>query len=148
MLMQSDPFRDMDSLFGRLTNRFSEMTMAMPLDALRRGDDIWVHIDLPGVKAENLDISVERNVLTVSAERDWQREEGDRIYMSERARGSFRRQLQLGEGLDLDNLEADLHDGVLTLRIPLHERSKPRKIDVTSSGRQEPQAIEASVSGE
>lgn len=152
MLMQTDPFRDpfrdMDNLFGRLTSRFAEMTMPMALDALRRGDDIWVHVDLPGVKSENLEISVERNVLTISAEREWQREEGDRVYMSERARGSFRRQLQLGEGLDLDHLEADLHDGVLTLRIPLAERAKPRKIAITSTGRSEPQAIEASVTGE
>lgn len=146
MLMQTDPFREMDSVFGRLTGRLAEMAMPLSLDALRRGDDIWVHMDMPGVKAENLDISVERNVLTISAERDWQREEGDRVYVSERARGSFRRQLQLGEGLDLENLEADLHDGVLTLRIPLAERAKPRKISITSSGRSEPQAIEANVS--
>jgi len=94
------------------------------MDAFRRGSDVWVHIDLPGVKADSLDITVERNVLTIAAERNWQRQDGDQAYFAERYRGSFRRQIELGDGLDLEHLEADLHDGVLTVRIPVAEQAK------------------------
>ena len=130
MMMQTDPFRDLDTLFSRLSNRQPNTSGVMPMDAFRRGSDVWVHIDLPGVKAEALDITVERNMLTIAAERDWQRQEGDQPYFGERYRGSFRRQIQLGDGLDLQHLEADLHDGVLTIRVPVAEQSKPRKISV------------------
>ena len=77
MLIQTDPFRDLDTLFSRFAGRQANTGGVMPMDAFRRGGDIWVHIDLPGVKAENLEITVERNVLTVAAERNWQRQEGD-----------------------------------------------------------------------
>ncbi len=104
-----------------------------PLDVYRRGEDVWVHVDLPGVAADSIDIDVERNVLTVSAERKWMPVEGDQVYRSERKQGTFRRQLQLGQGLDTDSIEADYHDGVLTLRVPVAERAKPRKITVNTS---------------
>lgn len=141
MLIQTDPFRDFDTLFSRLSSRQVNASGVMPMDAFRRGNDVWVHIDLPGVKADSLDITVERNMLTISAERGWQRQEGDQAYFAERYRGTFRRQIQLGDGLDLQNLEADLHDGVLTVRIPVAEQAKPRKVEV---GQREvaPDAIE------
>ena len=127
MLMQNDPF--FEALF-RGTSR--QETHRMPMDAYRRGDDVWVHLDLPGVAPDSLDISVERNVLTVSAERGWQREEGDQMYLSERPSGSYRRQVHLGDSLDADGIDADLSDGVLTLRIPISERAQPRKINVST----------------
>ena len=133
MLIQTDPFRDLDTLFSRLSGRQANVSGVMPMDAFRRGSDVWVHIDLPGVKADSLDITVERNVLTVAAERNWQRQGGDQAYFGERYRGTFRRQIQLGDGLDLEHLEADLHDGVLTVRIPVAEQAKPRRVEVTSS---------------
>jgi HSP20 family protein len=102
----------------------------MPMDAYRRGDNVWVHLDLPGVAADTIDISVERNLLTVTAERSYQREEGDRVYFGERPEGTFRRQVTLGEGLDADGVEADYTDGVLTLRIPVVPQAQPRKISV------------------
>lgn len=144
MLMQTDPFRDFDTLFNRMSSRLGNPAGVMPMDAFRRGSDVWVHIDLPGVKAESLDITVERNVLTISAERDWQRQEGDQPYFAERYRGSFRRQIQLGDGLDLAHLEADLHDGVLTIRIPVAEQAKPRKV-VVGTGSKAPEAIETTT---
>ena len=145
MLIQTDPFRDLDTLFSRMTGRQPNSTGVMPMDAFRRGSDVWVHIELPGVKAENLDITVERNVLTVSAEREWQRQEGDQHYFGERFRGSFRRQIQLGDGLDLEHLEADLHDGILTIRIPVAEQAKPRKVQVGQAATN-PEAIETTTS--
>lgn len=130
MLLQNDPFRDLDAFFSRFGSRPGSTITAMPMDAYRRGDNVWVHLDLPGVAADSLDISVERGVLTVSAERNWTREDGDQSYLTERPRGTFRRQVHLGEGLDAERIEADLTDGVLTLRIPVAEVAKPRRITV------------------
>jgi len=130
MLFQNDPFREIDQLFGRMGTRPATGETISALDAYRRGDDVWVHMDLPGVAADSLDISVERNVLTVAAERDWQREENDQVYLAERSRGTYRRQVHLGEALDAENIEANFSDGVLTLRIPVAEVAKPRKISV------------------
>ena len=146
MMIQTDPFRDLDTLFSRLSGRPQNSGGVMPMNAFRRGSDVWVHIDLPGVKAENLDITVERNVLTVAAERDWQPQENDQPYFGERYRGSFRRQIQLGDGLDLEHLEADLHDGVLTIRIPVAETAKPRKVEIGQNRHTSPEAIEATTS--
>jgi HSP20 family protein len=134
MLLQNSPFRELDALFNQ---RFEPRTAwaanrPMPMDAYRRGDNVWVHLDLPGVAADSVDISVERNVLTVTAERSYQREEGDRIYFDERHAGTYRRQVSLGEGLDAEGIEADYTDGVLTLRIPVAPQAQPRKINVTS----------------
>ena len=148
MLVQTDPFRDFDTLFSRFAGGRPSNTTGtagvMPMDAFRRGSDVWVHIDLPGVKADSLDITVERNMLTIAAERSWQRQEGDQPYFGERYRGNFRRQIQLGDGLDLQALEADLQDGVLTLRIPVAEQAKPRKVKIGQSHQNKvPEPIEA-----
>jgi HSP20 family protein len=146
MLMQTDPFRDLDTLFSRFAGRQTNSGGVAPMDAFRRGSDVWVQLDLPGVKAENLEITVERNVLTIAAERNWQQQEGDQPYFAERYRGNFRRQIQLGDGLDLEHLEADLHDGILTVRIPVAEQAKPRKIQVSHNENKAPEAIETTAS--
>lgn len=134
MLLQNSPFRELDALFNQRMDPRSAWVSGrpMPMDAYRRGDNVWVHLDLPGVAADSIDISVERNVLTVSAERSYQRQEGDRVYFDERHEGTYRRQVSLGEGLDADGIEADYTDGVLTLRIPVAPQAKPRKISVGS----------------
>ena len=129
MFTQSDPFRAFDSFFEQVPAR---STGGVPLDAYRRGEDVWVHLDVPGVAAESIDVDVERNVLTVTAERSWAREDDDQIYLNERRQGTYRRQVHLGEGLDVEGIEADYHDGVLTLRIPVAERAKPRKIAINT----------------
>ena len=141
MLMQNDPFRDFDHLF-RTLGRAGMTEHQMAMDAYRRGEDVWVHIDLPGIAADAVDINVERNVLTVTAERTYPSEEGDRFYLNERRQGTFSRQVHLGENLDVEHIEADYGDGVLTLRIPVAEKAKPRKITV---GTRSP-AIEADLS--
>jgi HSP20 family protein len=131
MLLQNDPFRDIDALFERLSSRGSSNGYwPMPMDAYKRGNDLWVDIDLPGVAADSIDINVERNVLTVSAQRNWERQEGDQAYLAERHRGTFRRQVHLGDGLDANRIEARYDDGVLTLRIPVAEAAQPRKVEV------------------
>ena len=141
MLVQNSPFRELDSLFNQAfgTNQRAAWATGrpMPMDAYRRGDNVWVHLDLPGVSADSVDISVERTVLTVTAERTYQREEGDRVYFDERPEGTFRRQVTLGEGLDADGVEADYTDGVLTLRIPVIPQAPPRQISVGTGQRAE-----------
>ena len=132
MLLQNDRFRDMDYVLSRL-GRTGPEYLTMPVDAYRRGEDVWVHIDLPGVTDENIEIGVERNVLTVTAERDWPTQEGDVMYLNERPLGIYRRQIHLGDGLDAERIEAHSADGVVTLRIPVAERAKPRRIDVVTS---------------
>ena len=134
VLFQNDPFRDMDTVLERMAGRgrANAGRHSMAMDAYRRGNDVWVHLDLPGVSVDSIDISLERNVLTVAAARDWPIEEEDQIYAVERRRGEFSRQVHLGESLDGASIEADYQDGVLTLRIPIIEKAQPRKIAVTT----------------
>ena len=132
-MIQNDPFSAFETLLGRLgTNGAAGSSSAIAMGAYRRGNDVWVHLDLPGVVPDSVDINVERGVLTVTAERTPLRADGDRPYLTERFTGKVRRQVRLGEGLDVDRVEADLHDGVLTLRLPVAQQAQPRKIEVKS----------------
>jgi len=106
----------------------------MPMDAYRKGDQFVVHFDLPGVDPSSIDLTVEKNVLTVSAERRWQASEDEQIVASERPQGQFSRQLFLGESLDAERVEARYDQGVLTITIPVAEQAKPRKVEVSSAG--------------
>ena len=134
MLMRStDPFRDFDRLAQQLLGAGTTSRPAvMPMDAWRQGDTFVVEFDLPGVRPETLDIDVERNVLTVKAERT--RPNGDwEMLASERPTGLFSRQLVLGDNVDLEQVQADYDAGVLRLTIPVAEKAKPRKIEVAMS---------------
>ncbi|MFK8024469.1 MAG: Hsp20/alpha crystallin family protein [Ilumatobacter sp.] len=148
MLIMNSPFRELDALFDQVAGRSAraaESALPAPIDAYRRGDDVWVHVDLPGVAAESLDVSVERDVLTITGERGWQRQDDDQLYLAERRRGTFRRQVTLGDGLDADAIEADYSDGVLTLRIPVAEKAQPRKISIATGAPSSP-AIDTTAS--
>ena len=137
MLMRTDPFRDFDRLAQQvLGNGTSSRPTIMPMDAWREGDSFVLEFDLPGVDAESLDIDVERNVLTIKAERSSRSGEFE-VLASERPKGVFSRQLVLGENLDLDNVQAGYDAGVLRLRIPVAEKAKPRKIAVDATQSQQ-----------
>jgi HSP20 family protein len=130
MLMRTDPFRDLDRLTQQVLGTAARPAV-MPLDAWRDGDQFIVELDLPGVSGDSLGLDVERNVLTVHAERpgiDQNRE----MVASERPRGVFSRQLFLGDNLDADQIQASYHDGVLRLTIPVAEKAKPRSIKIAS----------------
>ena len=135
MLMRFDPFRELDRQFDRLSQR-NWAAGVMPIDAYRHGDHFVVHFDLPGVDPGAVELTVEKNVLTVKAERNWQPAEGDEVVVAERPRGSFSRQLFLGETLDTERIEADYDKGVLTVRIPVAEAAKPRKVAIGGSNSQ------------
>lgn len=140
MLMRFDPFRELDRLTqqalagGRLPG--------MAMDAYRHGDQFVVHFDVPGVEPSSIGLTVEKNVLTVTTERNWQSEDGDQVVVAERPQGRITRQLFLGEGLDADRMEAHCDNGVLTVTIPVAERAKPRKVEI-GGGRGRPEAIDA-----
>ena len=137
MLMRTDPFRDLDrltqQLFTNAAGTWSRPT-AMPMDAYRAGDEFVVAFDLPGVDPDAIELDIERNVLTVKAERRPTTPPGtnERVEMqvSERPLGVFSRQLFLGDTLDTNRIKADYDAGVLTLRIPIAEQAKPRKIEI------------------
>jgi HSP20 family protein len=128
MLMRTDPFRDLDRLSQAVFGTAARPAM-MPMDAYRDQDSFVVRLDLPGVNAESIDLTVERNVLTVHAERTRPDPDAERI-AAEVGHGVYSRQLFLGDSLDADRLTADYTDGVLTLRIPVAERAKPRRIEI------------------
>jgi HSP20 family protein len=132
MLMRFDPFRELDRLAEQTWGGTRQPTM--PMDAYRRGDHFVVHFDLPGVDPASIDLTVEKNVLSVSAERHWQPDEGNQVVVAERPQGRFTRQLFLGEGLDPDGIEAGYEAGVLTVRVPVAEQAKPRKVQVSTTG--------------
>ncbi|MFF4034030.1 Hsp20/alpha crystallin family protein [Streptomyces sviceus] len=138
MLMRTDPFRE----FDRLTQQVFGSTArpaAMAMDAYRSGDDFVVHFDLPGVDPGTIDLDVERNVLNVRAERRLPAPEGAEMIVAERPTGSFTRQLFLGDTLDTERIDASYDAGVLTLRIPVAEQAKPRRIQISGgdSGRKQ-----------
>ncbi|MER7243188.1 Hsp20/alpha crystallin family protein [Kribbella sp. NPDC000426] len=138
MLMRTDPFREFDRLaqqvFGNQTPGTWSRPTAMPMDAYRQGDQYVVSFDLPGVAPDAIELDVERNVLTVKAERrPLELGDGVEMQVAERPLGVFSRQLFLGDTLDPDGIEARYEAGVLTLRIPIAERAKPRKISIAST---------------
>lgn len=141
MLMRTDPFRELD----RLTQQFFgtppgstagtwSRPAAMPMDAYREGDVYVIALDMPGVDPDAIDIDVERNMLTVKAERRPVAKGDDvQVEFSERPLGAFSRQVMLADTLDTEHISADYDAGVLTLRIPIAERAKPRKIAIGKS---------------
>ncbi|MDH6518790.1 HSP20 family protein [Streptomyces sp. SAI-208] len=138
MLMRTDPFREFDRLTQQVFGS-NARPAAMAMDAYRSGDDFVVHFDLPGVDPESIDLDVERNVLNIRAERRVPAPEGAEMIVAERPTGSFTRQLFLGDTLDTERIDASYDAGVLTLRIPVAEQAKPRRIQITGgdSGRKQ-----------
>jgi HSP20 family protein len=132
MLMRTDPFRDLDRLAQQVLGTPARPA-AMPIDAYRRGDEFVVEFDLPGVDTSSIELTVEKNVLTVHAQRRRSTTEGVEMLVGERPQGTFSRQLFLGDSLDTDQINADYTDGVLVLRLPIAEKAKPRRVPINLS---------------
>lgn len=126
MLMRFDPFRELD----RLAESLAGTRYSVPLDVYRRGDRFLVTVDLPGIDPSTIDVTVEKDVLTIKAERSWAPADGDEVIVLERPQGSFVRRLFLGEGLDSERISATYEHGVLTVVVPVAESAKPRKVEV------------------
>jgi HSP20 family protein len=132
MLMRTDPFRDLDRLAQQVLGTPARPA-AMPIDAYRRGDEFVVEFDLPGVDTASIELTVEKNVLTVHAQRRRSTSEGVEMLVGERPQGTFSRQLFLGDSLDTERINADYTDGVLVLRLPIAEKAKPRRVPINLS---------------
>jgi HSP20 family protein len=127
-LMRFDPFRELDRLSEQVMGGRGPRTM--PMEAWRRKDEFFVYVDLPGVDRDDVELTVERNVVSIRAERRPAHDEGDEVIVDERPHGTFTRQLFLGDNLDANKLSAEYDRGVLILTIPIAEASKPRRIQL------------------
>ncbi|MFJ4026899.1 Hsp20/alpha crystallin family protein [Paenarthrobacter sp. NPDC089989] len=136
MLMRTDPFREFDRLAQQVFGTTARPA-GMPMDAWQDGEEFIVALDLPGVSPESIELDVERNVLTVKAERKSPAGEDTELIAAERPQGVFSRQLILGDTLDTDGVNASYDAGVLTLRIPVAEKAKPRRIEISSTGQRQ-----------
>jgi HSP20 family protein len=138
-LMRFDPFRELDRLSEQVMGGRGPRTM--PMEAWRRKDEFFVYIDLPGVDKDDVELTVERNVVSIRAERRPAHEEGDEVIVDERPQGTFTRQLFLGDNLDANKLSAEYDRGVLMLRIPIAEASKPRRIQLGEQRQEQRQEL-------
>ena len=125
-MMRFDPFREID----RLTQPMWNARASVPLDVYRKGEKFIVRVDLPGIDPASLDLTIERNVLSIKAERSWVPSEGDEVLVAEGPQGTFTRRLFLSEGLDADRISASYEHGVLTVTVPVADSAKSRKIEV------------------
>jgi HSP20 family protein len=133
MVMRFDPFRDPLEQVLR-AGAEGRAPKAMLMDAYRHGDHFVIHFDVPGVEPDSIELTAEQNVLTVRAERVWPADVDTEVVVNERPQGSFSRQVFLGEGLDTDRIEANCDHGVLTVKIPVAERAKARRVQVSQRG--------------
>ncbi len=145
MLMRFDPFREAEQLLDGTWGGVRTRAAVLPLDAYRRGNEFLVHLDLPGVDPSSVSLTVEKNVLSITAERHSAAGEGDEVLISERPTGTFTRQLYLGEGLATDQVSAGYEDGVLTIRVPVAEEARPRQVSISVAKGAKPQPIDTAA---
>jgi HSP20 family protein len=145
-LMRSDPFAGFDRLTQQMTGA-RQGPRPIPMAAFRRGDQVLAYFDLPGINPDDVEITIERNIVTIRAERRPAYQEGDEVIVDERPYGTFSRQVFLGDSLDLEKMTADYTQGELCLTIPVSEKAKPRRIKLQPSD-QEPQQVTANTSAE
>ena len=130
MLVTSfDPFLHAQRSFGRSAGY---ARAALPMDGIRREEDVVLRFDLPGISLEDIEVNVDRGVLTVSAKREEEKSDSDRPFIRERVTGTLRRRVYLGDAYDSDKVEAAYENGVLTVRVPLAEKAKARKVEIGS----------------
>lgn len=139
-MLRFDPFFDLD----RVAQPIARQRSMLALDAVRDDDEVTIYMDVPGVSGDDIDVSVERNELTVRAERRWDSDD-KRTIARERSQGTYERQLTLSDALDTDQLTAELSEGVLIIKVPVSDRAKQRTIEVR--GGDSAEAIETSSAG-
>ncbi len=138
LLTSIDPFvQEFERQFDRLARQVAGQSggMVLPMDCIRRKDDVLLRFDVPGIDPDSIEVTVDRGVLTVSARREEEYAEDDRLFVSERTMGTFTRRVYLSEHLDADRIDAAYANGVLAVRIPIHEQARPRKIAIRRSER-------------
>ena len=138
MAMYFDPFRELDRVAGSL---FDRSPRVMPMDLYRDGDHYVLTADLPGIDPGSVDVDVDGQLLTIRAERTTRSAEGVKWITRERTSGSFLRQLTLGDGIDNEKISAHYDNGVLSIMIPVSEKAKPRKVEISSASGNQQQEI-------
>jgi len=136
LLTSIDPFvQEFERQFDRLSRQAAAQGNGalMPMDGVRRGDDVVLRFDLPGINADSIEVTVDRGVLTVGARREEEYAEDERVFVRERVMGAFTRRVYLSEHLDAEKIEAAYNNGVLAVRIPVLERARPRKVEIQTS---------------
>jgi HSP20 family protein len=146
VLATFDPFVQFERQFNRLAQRSLGSAAGMPMDGVRRDGEVALRFDLPGVDPASVDVTVDRGVLTVSAKRDEEYAENDKVFIRERITGTFTRRVFLSDDLDTSAVEASFSDGVLSVRIPVAEKAQPRKIEIQRAPRAE--AVESAEAAE
>ncbi|MGO9962082.1 MAG: Hsp20/alpha crystallin family protein [Acidimicrobiales bacterium] len=141
-MMRFDPFRELD----RLTQPMWNARANVPLDVYRRGEKFIVRVDLPGIDPASLDLTIERNVLSIKAERSWVPSDGDEVLVAERPQGTFTRRLFLSEGLDADQISAQYEHGVLTVTVPVAASAKSRKIAISLGAEDDSNVLDVQAS--
>ena len=139
LLTSFDPFTEFDRLARRSfgAGRWTAVRPAMPMDVIRGKDEVQLRFDLPGVDAGSIDVTVDRGVLTVSAQRTGETGADEKLIARERVTGSFTRRLHLGDTLDSEKIEAAFADGVLTVRLPVLATAQPRKVEISTDSTKE-----------
>jgi HSP20 family protein len=126
-----DPFaRDFQRQVDRLTRHAFGQAGGMPLDVVRRENDVTLRLDVPGIDPEQIEVTVDRGILTISGKREEERAENDKFFVRERTMGTFTRRMRLPESLNAEAVEASHANGVLEVRIPVLEQAQPRKVEV------------------
>lgn len=125
----------LDTLFDEFERQFDRLRTAtglagVPMDGLRRAEDVLLRFDVPGIDPDSIEVTIDRGVLTVSASRQETYGEDERLFVRERPMGTFTRRVYLSEHLDAEHIEAAYDNGVLAVRIPVLEPAKPRKIEI------------------
>jgi HSP20 family protein len=138
VLTTFDPFAQFERQFNRLAQRSVGSTAGMPMDGVRRDGEVVLRFDLPGIAPASVDVTVDRGVLTVTAKRDEEYAENDKLFIRERITGTFTRRVYLSDDLDSAAAEASFHDGVLSVRIPVAEKAQPRKIEIQGAAKEQP----------
>jgi HSP20 family protein len=133
MFIRFDPFREGERFTGDTSGQQRTRSRFVPIDVFRSGDAYVALLDLPGISPETIDLTVDKQVLTVTAERVDLKVDGAKTFVSERPTGRFTRQLRLGDGLDADGISASYENGVLKVSIPVVEQAKPRRVEISVS---------------
>jgi HSP20 family protein len=145
LLERMDPFlADFDRI---AQHALGGSGVSLPMDVVRRGDEVICHFDLPGADPDAIEVTLDGDALLVRAGRTITYGEGDQLLVAERASGQVTRRVRLGDWAAPEKVQANYTDGVLTVTIPVAERAKPRKIDITRSvGAGERPTLQASTS--
>lgn len=160
-MIKYDPFRDLRNLQDEVNRLFASSFSRNDSNELMRGawspsvdifenkDQIVLEAELPGMKPEDVEISIENNILTLHGERKFEKkDEGDNFHRVERSYGSFTRSFTLPPTVSSENAVAEFENGILRLTLAKREEAKPRRIEIKANGDSAPKTVETKANFE